>query len=231
MSLVIAASSKRFAKMLAERVDQRGLARADRAADPDPERVFSGLGHERNRRVYWVSWAIEKRSIAGAALPRSSSPLASRSPRARRTVPSSAAVRRWPSVWPSGIKRMPAEIRLAAKACRNAPERSLERQVVGARGDAEHDRVRRLELRLPAEILERVERGCRPGLAQHGEQRAALRRALERELAGAALCGGGRQDLGQRPGLERAVEAGLEGSRAGTARRSSRCRAGAPVSI
>src|SRR3954462_14776945 len=44
------------AKALAERLHERRLARADRTADADAQRTVRGGAHDRNSRVYWVSW-------------------------------------------------------------------------------------------------------------------------------------------------------------------------------
>src|SRR5580704_18086865 len=97
---------------LAQPVHQRGLARSDRTADPEPQRI----GHERNSLVYWVSCAIEASSTAKVALPndvrsRVSAPLT-----AAAITGSSAARMRWPSVCPIIPRRKPAETRLDANA-------------------------------------------------------------------------------------------------------------------
>src|SRR5262249_25396319 len=109
------------APALAQRVHQRRLARADRAADADPQRTVGILrGHDRNSRVYWVSWRMPARSARNAAPPTSSSGVSSARVAVAETAPSSAASTRWPSVWPSGMRRTPADTRLAAAACTNA---------------------------------------------------------------------------------------------------------------
>ncbi len=60
------------AHFLAEPVHQRGLARADRSADADAQRVRAPIvAHERNSREYCVSCAIEARSAAKVAPPKS----------------------------------------------------------------------------------------------------------------------------------------------------------------
>ena len=45
------------AHVLAEAIDQRRLAGADRPADADAKRSVGGGVHERNSLVYWVSCA------------------------------------------------------------------------------------------------------------------------------------------------------------------------------
>src|SRR5205085_1948428 len=107
------------AHSLAQPVHQRGLARADRTADADPQRVLLRLrGHERNSLEYCVSCAIEARSRAKVAAPKSAGSPAIAASVARATTGSSAARMRCPSVWPISPSRKPADIRLAAKACR-----------------------------------------------------------------------------------------------------------------
>ena len=48
--------------MLAQRIHQRGLAGADRAADADAQGTVCGFAHERNSLVYWVSCNMLARS-------------------------------------------------------------------------------------------------------------------------------------------------------------------------
>ena len=82
--------------------------------------------------------------MSGAAVPMSSSGVAQRRcDGAAATTGSSAAMARCPSVWPSGISRIPAETRLAAKACRKAAKRRLRAERAVRRGrDADRDRQR-----------------------------------------------------------------------------------------
>jgi hypothetical protein len=65
------------AQPLAQRVDQRRLAGANRPADAHAQRSMWRAAHERNSLVYWVSWRIEHQSASGVAVPRSSSELES----------------------------------------------------------------------------------------------------------------------------------------------------------
>ena len=74
MSLVIATRSYLLAHRLAQHLEQRGLAGADRAADAHAQRrqllgavgdVVQGGGHavrlqDRKRREYWVSWRADR---------------------------------------------------------------------------------------------------------------------------------------------------------------------------
>src|SRR5260221_1787519 len=102
--------------MLAQAVDQRGLARADRPADADPERAMERAGHERNSLVYCVSCRIEHQSTTGTALPSSSRSAAIAAAAAAATDGASAAMAICASVWPSGTRRSAADTRLAARA-------------------------------------------------------------------------------------------------------------------
>ena len=61
------------AQALAQRIDQRRLAGADRPPDAHAQRSVRRGAHERNSLVYWVSWRIEHQSTSGVAVPRSSS--------------------------------------------------------------------------------------------------------------------------------------------------------------
>src|SRR5262245_51813828 len=109
------------AQRLAQRVHQRGLARADRAADADAEGAV-GIGHDwsqlLNSRVYWVSCRMLARSARKLAAPTSSRAVTSARAAVARTTGSSAAKMRCPSVCPSGTSRTPADTRLTASACR-----------------------------------------------------------------------------------------------------------------
>src|SRR4030095_10642544 len=88
-------------------------------ADAEEQQDGEQHGHERNSRVYWVSWLSEHQSSKGVAVPTSSSEVtASAASVACRTAGSSAARAIWPSLWTSGTDRTAAEIRLAVKACR-----------------------------------------------------------------------------------------------------------------
>src|SRR5262249_5670797 len=85
------------AHMLAQAIDERGLAGADRAADADAKRTM-GRFHERKSLVYWVSCRIEHQSSNGAAVPISSSFASIAAVAAAATGSASAAMTRWPSV-------------------------------------------------------------------------------------------------------------------------------------
>src|ERR1051325_8609437 len=104
--------------MLAQRIHQRGLAGADWPADADAQRTVQGFGHERNNLVYWVSCSRLARSARNAALARSASGVVSALLAVASTTGSSAASTRWPSLWPSGMSRTPAEMRFAVTAWR-----------------------------------------------------------------------------------------------------------------
>src|SRR5207245_9686483 len=104
---------------LAQPVHQRRFAGADRAADADPQRVFRRCAaHERNSREYCVSCAIEARSTAKVALPKSAGSRLFAAAAAEAMSGSSPARIRCPSVWPISPRRNPADIRFDAKACR-----------------------------------------------------------------------------------------------------------------
>src|SRR5215470_4478340 len=102
--------------MLAEAVDQRRLARADRPTDTDPERAVERAAHERNSLVYCVSCRIEHQSTIGTALPSSSRSAAMAAAVAAATGGASAAIAICASVWPSGTRRRAADTRLATSA-------------------------------------------------------------------------------------------------------------------
>ncbi len=70
--------------------------------------------------MYWVSCFIEAMSARSAAPPRSSSEAPSAAIAMAATTGASAAMMRWPSLWPIGMARTPAETILAAKAVRVA---------------------------------------------------------------------------------------------------------------
>src|SRR5579883_2457635 len=108
------------AHMLAEAIDERGLAGADGTTDADAKWAMERAGHERKSLVYCVSCLIEHQSSSGAAVPTSSSGVARAASAAPATSPSSRAITHCPSLWPSGINRNPAETRLPAKAWRYA---------------------------------------------------------------------------------------------------------------
>ncbi len=144
----------------AELLDERGLARAHRAADADAKRA---VGHERNSLVYWVSCAIES-DLRGTALPRSSS-----GPPSRRRGREDRGLERRDHPLAVGLaERHQADARrdqVRGEGVQVARERGLERQAVRRAGDA---RARpeggssRCSRQSPCE---RVERGRRPGLA------------------------------------------------------------------
>src|SRR5260221_8859546 len=85
--------------------------------------------HDRNNLVYCVSCRRLERSARNVALPRSSSEASSARFPVETTRGSSAASKRWLSVWPKGISRAPADIQFDASACKKAC-------IVGARGIA-----------------------------------------------------------------------------------------------
>ena len=92
--------------------------------------------------MYWVSWRRLARSARTAALPISSSEAAeralARSRRPRLRAPPACADRR---VWPSGMSRTPAEIRLAATACRKASNAGSSGNAVARGRDADRNRI------------------------------------------------------------------------------------------
>ena len=90
------------------------------------------------------------------------------------TTASSAARMRWPSVWPSGIRRTPAETRLAATACRKARSAGSTAMPWPRGRDADRNRIGNRTVAIP--------RSSRSSAA-HGQ--AALRRLDE----GASLRG------------------------------------------
>src|ERR1700687_4474070 len=108
-----------LAHLLAQSVHQRGLARADWAANTDTERAVRVFHRQLlNRRVYCVSCLALARSARNAALPISLSSAASARSAVAAATGSSAAKTRWPSVCPSGIRRTPADTQFASTACR-----------------------------------------------------------------------------------------------------------------
>ncbi len=106
------------AQLLAERVHQRRLAGADGAADADAQGAVGGAGHERNSLVYWVSCFMLAMSARKTAPPSASSGRSRVASTTASITGPRPAMMRWPSVWPSGTARRPAETILAAKACR-----------------------------------------------------------------------------------------------------------------
>src|SRR5262249_41510562 len=107
------------AQHLAERIHERSLAGPDGAADTDAQRsIFRD--HERNSLVYWVSCFMDAMSARSAAPPSSSSVAPSAAAATSAITGLNAAMMRWPSVWPMGMARTPADTMLAAKAVRVA---------------------------------------------------------------------------------------------------------------
>src|ERR1700722_608495 len=106
-----------LAHALAEMVHQRGLAGADRSANADAQRPAID-SHERKSLEYWVSCAIEARSNAKVAAPKSCMSRANEPVTVALTARSNAARMRCPSLCPTMPSRKPADIRLAAKAWR-----------------------------------------------------------------------------------------------------------------
>src|SRR5262249_62421002 len=100
------------------RVHERGLAGADRTADADAQRPVGVAGHDRNSRVYCVSWRMLARSARNAAPPTSSSALSSALFAVAATTGSRAATNRSPPVRPTGPSPIPAEIQVVAIAWR-----------------------------------------------------------------------------------------------------------------
>ena len=72
--------------------------------------------HDRNNLVYWVSWAMDIRSIIGADVPDFSSAVAGALSTASQIHVLRERNARWPSDCPSGIKRTPALTGLLALA-------------------------------------------------------------------------------------------------------------------
>src|SRR5262249_38737360 len=114
------------AHRLAQKVHQRGLARSNRTANADPKRatgyshVITIPHHDLNSLVYCVSCRMLAMSARKVAVPRSSRLAAAARLAVAETTVSSAANTRWLSVWPSGMRRLPAEIQLDVSACRKA---------------------------------------------------------------------------------------------------------------
>ncbi len=110
---------------------------------------------------------------------------------------SSAASTRWPSVWPSGISRTPAEIQLAAMACRNAGSAASSDDAVAGAGDADRDRIGHRPVPCRRQQVERLARPGRAGRREEGARparwfrdaapsRARRRRRVRRPRASAA---------------------------------------------
>src|SRR5262249_56131336 len=95
----------------AQRMHQRGVGGADRAADADAEGAV-GIGHGGsqllNSRVYWVSCRMLARSARKLAAPTWSRPVTSARAAVARTTGSRAARARRPTVCPRREKRTPA---------------------------------------------------------------------------------------------------------------------------
>ena len=81
------------------------------------------------------------RSARNAALPTSSSGVAKRALRRRLDHGSSAASTRWPSLWPSGMRRTPAEIKIGGDRMQEGVQRGRKRDAVAGAGDADRDRI------------------------------------------------------------------------------------------
>ena len=96
--------------------------------------------HDRNSRVYCVSWRMPAMSARSVAVPTSSSRSRARAP-LRPQAAFEAASTRWPSVWPSGISRTPAETRLDAIAVQESVQRRHERDAVAGAGRRDRDRI------------------------------------------------------------------------------------------
>ena len=118
-------------------------------------------------------------SARRAQVPTSSSGVASARFAVSEIVASSAASTRWPSVWPSGMSRTPAEIQLAASACRKAcsaasqampwPAQATPTAIGSATG--------------PSQTAAKcVQRRAGPRRARHVKEGAALRRRLQKSL-------------------------------------------------
>ena len=135
------------------------------------------------------------RSARKAAQPMSSSAVASARCAVAATTGSSAASTRWPSVWPSGMSRTPAETQLAASACRIGGERGLERDAVAGGGDGDRDRIGD---RPVPDRLQPVERGAGPGGARRLDEGIALRRRFQMALLRRRERGGEFGDRAQR---------------------------------
>ena len=103
------------AELLAQGIGECCFAGANRPANTDPQRAMSGRCHDRKSLEYWVSCRMESRSNSGEADPKSSSAMVIDWASTFATERSSAAMANCPSDWPRGIRRTPAETRLAAK--------------------------------------------------------------------------------------------------------------------
>src|SRR5262249_9310838 len=103
------------AQPLAQRIDKRRLARADRAGHTDTQRLRTRR-HDRNSRLYSASCSALAIAWPGAVAASSSS---ARS-RARSTASGisspAAASRRCPALWPSAINRTAALVVASAHA-------------------------------------------------------------------------------------------------------------------
>ena len=120
------------AQRLAQRVDQRRLARADRAADADPKRTAPSRRSRAEQPEYCVSWRIEARSEQrrrGADRPSGGIERRGRPPSAARVrVPRARAGRRSARAAPDARRRRPGS---AAKPWRK-PASARERNGVDA---------------------------------------------------------------------------------------------------
>ena len=86
-----------------------------------------------------------------------------------------------------------------------------QRHAVGRGGDAGDAGMTRLDLEPAAERIQLVQLGCGPGLLQRGQERPALRRALQRQLVSSVHRGSVRDHLLERAPLELAGDAGAVG--------------------
>ena len=173
------------AHRLAQHLDQRRLARADRAADADAQRrqllgavgdVSAGLmassDQERNRREYWVSCCADRMASIGVKAWRSSSRerRAPRRPRPGSARPGAASMR-WPALWPE----------------RHGLERGLHHVLGPAEGEGEQRRrapARRCATPASAKATGQVGAGCQRRERARGA--ASARLAVAQPLAPAS---------------------------------------------
>ena len=195
-----------LAHPLAERVDEARLARADRAADADPQNVVfhaSRLLTDRNSRVYWVSCRRSRaRRRAGSRRSRRRGRRRAAATAAGISAPS-ASSRRCPAIWPSGTS-----FTAAAPGSRARPRRSRRKRPRAGWPSRRRRRRRRSRTAVArsrdgrAEVREqpreraahresstraRASRGARRACGSSGAPRP--RRARPRRDAGAARIG------------------------------------------
>ncbi len=127
------------AQAQAQRLGERGLPRADGAADADLERApeISGLT-SRKSRVSSVACRRPASSSPGANDHRSSTPAVAAAAASRVMRGRIAASTRWPSSWPSAIRRGPASPTRSVAVGAGTRRRGLGAHARAAEGGAEH---------------------------------------------------------------------------------------------